>query len=93
MPIAARTQLKLEAERGLADSGYVAWTLKAGPAFQLLRGQVLSLKYVRVEDNESAITNGATTELEGPLVPDHLSASGALCSLTVEPRSRSPRTY
>jgi hypothetical protein len=78
LAIAPRTQFKLEAEHARVDSGYVAWTLKAGPAFELPRGQALSLKYVRIADNESAVTNGATAELESPLIPNRLSGTGTL---------------
>jgi hypothetical protein len=77
LPIAPQTQLKLETERVRGDSSYAAWTVKAGPAFEL-DGQTFSLEYVRLEDNRSAVTNGATAELERPLIPDRLSAEGAL---------------
>jgi hypothetical protein len=77
LPIAPKTQLKVETERVRADSSYAAWALKAGPEFEL-DGHTLSLKYVRLEDNRSGVTNGASAELERPLIPDHLSAEGTL---------------
>jgi hypothetical protein len=78
LPIAPRTQLKLNTERASADSGYVAWKVETGPAFDLGHEKTLTLLLVRVEDNDGAVTNGASAELEGPLVPDHLTASGTL---------------
>lgn len=78
VPIARRTQLKLNTERASADSGYVAWKVETGPAFDLGHEKTLTLLLVRVEDNAGAVTNGASAELEGPLVPDHLTASGTL---------------
>jgi hypothetical protein len=78
LPIARRTQLKLNMERTSADSDYVAWKGEAGPAFDLGHDKTLTLTYVRVEDTDHTITNGASAEMEGPIVPDHLSASGTL---------------
>jgi hypothetical protein len=78
VPVARRTQLKLNTERTSADSDYVAWKVEAGPAFDFGHDRTLTLTYVRVEDTDQTITNGASAELEGPLVPDHLTASGTL---------------
>jgi|SRR5215831_4273540 len=78
VPMSLHTRLKFEAERAEGDSGYVAWTVNAGPSFELLHGRTLTFKYVRVEDNESTVTNGVSAELESPVIPDKLSASGSL---------------
>jgi hypothetical protein len=84
VPIARRTQLKLNTERASADSGYVAWKVEAGPAFDLGHDRTLTLTYVRVEDTDQTVTNGASAEMEGPLVPDHLTASGTLAYTNTE---------
>lgn len=84
LPLAPRTQLKLGVERSLADSSYKAWEFKAGPAFKLLRGQTLTLTYVHFQDNEDATSNGASAELEVPLIADHLSASVSVSYARVE---------
>jgi len=82
-PISPRTQLKLDGERATGDSSYVAWMIEAGPAFDLLKGNTLSFKYIRREESAgaltnvpSAITNAVSAALESPVIPDKLSATG-----------------
>lgn len=84
IPLAPRTQLKLGAERSLGDSGSRAWVLKAGPAIRLLRGQTLSLIYVHSEDGDGTNSNGASVELEAPIVVDRLSASASACYVRMQ---------
>lgn len=78
LPLAPRTQIKLAFDHALGDSSYKAWELRAGPAIKLLRGETLTLTYVHSQDNQDATSNGASTELEVPLIGDHLGASGSV---------------
>ena len=67
VPAGPAVKLRVQGSRFVGDGSYQAWRVKAGPEFELPRGQSVQLWYMHYQDNHQVKSDGAILEAAIPL--------------------------